>query len=416
VRGCRNIREDPTVFFIVLWAVFFLQGMTPGFWTPGLTNILTARGLGDWVPAIFIVTTACTLVSPLIGGALADQQVSAERLFAWSSILGAGVLVAAFGSLDAGWHPAWFVSLLGLYSLLNGPSWGFLALISLTHLSDGMRRFPQVRAGATVGWVAAGLVTSYILHMDSSPASGYASAVARLLSGVIAFMLPYTPPLGRRTSLKSLLGLDALSLLKRRDPGVLLLVTTLFSIPLSAFYMYAPEMLKVMGDTHPMATMSWAQVVETVSMFLVGAVMVRFRLKTVFICALGISVLRFAMSTYAGSSGQISWHVAGIALHGLTYAFFFVTAQVYLDRRVDPGLRGQAQGLFAVASTGVGPMAGALVCGWLRSRCVTPDNQGWALFWGVLAAMIAVCFVIFAVFYHEQGREKPRSTETDPAG
>ena len=404
------------MFFTLLWVVFFLQGMTPGFWTPGLTNILTARGLADWVPAIFIVTTACTLVSPLIGGALADQQMSAERLYAWTSILGAGVLVGAFGSLDAGWHPAWFVSLLGLYSLLAGPSWGLLALISLTHLTDGMRRFPQVRAGATVGWVAAGLVTSYVLHMDSSPGAGYASAVVRLLSGVLAFFLPRTPPLGRRTSLKGLLGVDALSLLKQRNTGVLLLVTTLFSIPLSAFYMYAPEMLKVMGDTHPMATMSLAQVVETVSMFLVGAAMVRFRIKTVLLCALGISVLRYAMSAYAGTTGLIFWHVAGIALHGLSYAFFFVTAQVYLDLRVDPGLRGQAQGLFSVASNGLGPMAGALLCAWLRARCVTPDNHGWTLFWGVLAAVIAGCFIIFAVYYRGRGRENPYATESDPAG
>jgi MFS family permease len=394
------------VFFTLLWLVFFLQGMTPGFWVPGLTNILTARGLGDWVPAIFLVPTACVLISPLIGGALADQRVPADRLFAWSSILGSVVLVAAFGSLDAGWHPAWFVSLLGLYSLLAGPSWGLLTMVSLTHLSDGERGFPQVRAGATLGWMAAGLMTSYLLHMDASPASGYASAVARVLSGLLAFLLPHTPPLGGAVSLRSRLGLDALSLMKQRDTGVLFLVTTLFSIPLTAFYMYGPELLIVMGDTHPMATMSVAQVLEVVSMFLVGAVMVRYRIKTVLLWALGISVLRYGMSAYAGASGQIGWHIAGLALHGVSYAFYFVTAQIYLDRRVDPGLKGQAQGLLAVASAGVGPLVGALVCGWLRARCVTPDGHGWALLWAVLAAMIAACFVIFAVFYRGLGRNK----------
>ena len=46
-----------------MWAVFFFHGMTPGFWLPALTNILRARGLGDWVAAVFVVDL------PDLGGA-----------------------------------------------------------------------------------------------------------------------------------------------------------------------------------------------------------------------------------------------------------------------------------------------------------------------------------------------------------
>ena len=139
------MRSDPKVIFTVLWVVFFFQGMTPGFWVPALTNILRARGLGDWVPAVFVVPPICALISPLIGGALADQRVAADRLLAWSSVICSVVLVAAFACLDAGWHPAWFVGLLGLYSLFSGPTWGLLATISLTGLAHGERQFPLVR-------------------------------------------------------------------------------------------------------------------------------------------------------------------------------------------------------------------------------------------------------------------------------
>ena len=390
----------------MLWVVFFFHGMTPGFWLPALTNILQARGLGDWVSAVFVVLPVCALVSPLIGGALADQRVPADRLFAWSSLICAVVLVAAFGCLDAGWHPAWFVGLIGLYSLFSGPSWGLLATISLTHLSHGERQFPLVRVGATLGWVSGGLMTSYLLHADTSPVAGYVSALARLLAGVAAFMLPHTPPLGSSTSLKSRFGLDAFALMKQRDQRVFFLVTALFSIPLSAFYMYGPEFLKALGDPHPTGTMTSAQVLEVASMLLVGTVMTRFRLKTVLSWALGLSVLRYAMSAYAGVSGAISWHIAGIALHGVCYTFYFITAQVFLDRRVDPGLKGQAQGLLAMVSGGLGPLLGALVCGWLRNQCVTPDGKGWPLFWTLLAAMIAGCFAIFALFYQGRGKHQ----------
>jgi MFS family permease len=398
------MRAEPKVVFTVLWMVFFFHGMTPGFWLPALTNILRARSLGDWVAIVFVVPPLCALISPLIGGALADQRVPADRLFAWSTLVSSVLIFAAFGSLDAGWHPAWFVSLLGAYSLFSAPSWGLLATISLTHLKHGERQFPLVRLGGTLGWMSGGLMTSYLLHADTSPVAGYASAVVRLLAGVVAFLLPHTPPLGCATSLKSRFGLDAFALMTQRDHRVFFIVTGLFSIPLSAFYMYGPEFLKVLGDPHPTGTMTVAQVLEVAGMLLVGTVMLRFRVKTVLLWALGLSVLRFSLSAHAGVTGLISWHIAGLALHGLCYTFYFITAQVYLDRRVDPGMKGQAQGLLAMISGGLGPLVGAMFCGWLRKQCVTPDGQGWTLFWSVLAAMIALCFVIFATCYQGLGR------------
>lgn len=400
------MRTDPGMVFTMLWVVFFLHGMSPGFWLPALTNILVSMGLGSWVTVVFVVPPVCALISPLIGGALADQRVAANQLFAWSSILSAVALAAAFGCLDAGWHPLWFVGLLGLASLLSGPQWGLLATIALTHLTHGERRFPQVRVGATIGWVVGGLMASYLLHLDTSPVAGYASAAAKLLCGMAAFLLPHTPPLGQSTSWKSHLGMDAFSLLKQRDSCVFFLVTTLFSIPLTAFYMYAPEFLVVLGDSHPTGTMTMAQALEIVSMFLVGAMMTRYRIKTVLLWALGASVLRYGMSAYAGVSGEISWHIGGIALHGVCYTFYFITAQVYLDRRVDPALKGQAQGLLAIASGGLGPLAGALISGWLKNQCIGADGQGWQWFWTILAAMIAGCFAIFAIFYQGQSRKR----------
>ena len=378
--------------------------MTPGFWLPALTNILKAQGLGGWVALVFVVPPLCAMISPLVGGALADQRIAADRLFVWTSFLGSGALLAAFASLHAGWNPWWFVGLLGAYSLFSGPSWGLLTTIALTHLTHGERQFPLVRLGATVGWMAAGLMTSYLLYADTSPITGYASAATRLLGGVAAFLLPHTPPLGRGTTWQSRLGLDAFSLMKQRDHCVFFVVTALFSIPLSAFYMYAPEMLTALGDKHSTATMTLAQLTEIAAMLLVGSVMMRFRVKVVLLWALGLSIVRFGMSAYAGASGLVGWHVGGIILHGMCYTFYFITAQVFLDRRVDPGLRGQAQGLLMLVSGGLGPLVGAVVCGWLRNHWVTADGRGWMEFWAILAGMIAGCYAIFALFYRGLGK------------
>jgi MFS family permease len=171
--------------------------------------------------------------------------------------------------------------------------------------------------------------------------------------------------------------------------------------------MYGPEFLRVLGDPHPTGTMTVAQVLEIASMLVVGSVMARFRLRGLLLWAIGLSVLRFGMSAVAGVHDQIGWHVAGIALHGVCYTFYFITAQVYLDRRVQPSLRNQAQGLLVMVSAGLGPLAGALLCGWLRHRCVTPDGHGWTGFWLVLAAIIAVCWLILALGYRERPEDRP---------
>jgi MFS family permease len=392
-------RSEPKSVFYWLWLVFFLHGMAPGFWMPALTNILKARGLEGWVAMVFVVPPLCALVSPLIGGALADQRIAANRLYAWTSLLGAASLFAAFFTLQGSWNPWWFVVLLGFYSLFSAPAWGLLTTVALTHLSHGERRFPLVRLGATLGWMGGGMMTSFILNSDTSPVAGMASGGVRLLGGLAAFMMPHTPPLGRGTSWKSRLGLDAFKLMKQRDHLVFFSVTALYSIPLTAFYMYAPELLKVLGDQRPTGTMAIAQLTEIVAMLLVGSVMLRFRVKTVLMWSLGLSVVRFGMSAWAGGSGSIYWHLGGIGLHGMCYTFYFITAQVFMDRRVDPGLRGQAQGLLALVTGGVGPLIGAVVCGWLRTHLVADGVHGWMEFWAALATMILICFVIFGVFY-----------------
>ncbi len=410
-----NTARDPRGVFGVLWAVFFFQGMTLGCWFPALTNLFGGLGLSSWVPMVFMVPPVCAMIGPLVGGALADQRYAANRLYFWATLLCALLLVAAFLTLDAGWHPLWFLILLALHALLSGPTWGFLATISLQHLAEPERGFPLVRVGATVGWVAGGVLTSYVLKADASPVAGYAAGAVRLLSALPALMLPHTPPLGVMSGWRSRLGLDAFVLMKERDHLVFFGVTALFSVPITAFYMHGPEFLKVLGDPRPTGTMTVAQMLEVVSMLLLGSLLARHSIKSVLLWALGLSVLRFAMSAQAGVSGLIAWHIGGLALHGVCFTLYFVTAQIFLDRRVDPGMRGQAQGLLMMVSGGLGPLAGAWCCGWLRLKLVTADGQGWALYWAILAAMIAVCVGIFACFYRGTGKPR-RGVAVSPAG
>lgn len=398
VRGERDESREKAAFRLI-WLVFFFQGMSPGFWMPALTNLFGRMGIAAWVPAAFIVPPLCALLAPLVGGALADQRIPAERVYAWSSLFSGVLLASAFGCLDAGLHPGWFIGFLAAQALAGGPSWGLLAVISMSGLKNGEKKFPLVRMGGTVGWMAGSMLTSYLLGADTSVAAGYAGAVAKIFNGIVGFHMPHTPPLGASKTWRGRWGLDAFRLFRERDHRVIFLTTCFFSIPITSFYMYSPELLKYLGDATPAGTMAWAQIAEIIGMLTVGALMGRFRLKTLLMTGLLMSVLRFGMSAVAGETGVALWHIAGISLHGLCYTYYFITVQVYLDQRVDPAMRGQAQGLLSLMYGGAGPLLGAAICGWLRNHLVAPDGTGWGNFWWVIAGSVCLCAIYFGIFY-----------------
>jgi hypothetical protein len=349
------------------------------------------------------------MISPLWIGALADNRFAAQRLLGWTALASAGLLGSAFVVLDAGFGPWWFIGLFFTSAVVGAPMWSTLAMICMRQLRRGEREFPVVRLGGTLGWLAAGFLTSLVLNADASPLAGYAAAAARLAAGFMAFGLPHTPPPGRSRSWRTLLGLDAFKLFRERDHAVFFGTTALLSMPLVAFYMWLPRHLEETGDGQVAATMAMGQLSEIVAMLLMAALMSRFRVKTLLLAALGLSVLRYVLFAWSGMSGGMVGLQVGIALHGLCYTLYFITAQLFLDRRVAPELRGQAQGLLSLMANGVGSLFGTLAVRMLHDELVLGGRGGWAGFWGWLAGAIAVLTIGFVILY----RGQPARREAD---
>ena len=151
-----------TAFAVIggLWVVFFFLGMSPGYYTPAVSNILASRGLGsDWVAYTFMAAPISALISPLIVGALADNRFPAQKVFAVIGMISGVLLYAAFAALDRLSSPYGFIVLFAAASIVAAPMWSMLASISMVHLRSGEREFPVVRLGGTLGWMAAGVLT-----------------------------------------------------------------------------------------------------------------------------------------------------------------------------------------------------------------------------------------------------------------
>lgn len=382
---------------------FFLISVAPGMWLPCLPNVLDTRGMKWVLPYAFAVAPAVALISPMIFGSMADYRFSAQKLMGVLSIVGAGFLAMAFISIDLGWGPWAYLAFQTMNALTAAPMWSLLSTTAFANLDNADKSFPLYRVWGTFGWIAAGVTVS-LLGWDSSAMTGVAAAGVRVLLGFVCFLMPDTPPQGDlghgKPSWKKYLGLDALVMFKNPSMRVFLLTSVLFAIPLGAFYMYTPILLRTLADPHPAASMTLGQLTEILAMLMLSGMLARGKLKWVLVASLFVGLLRYILFAIGSSTGGLIWIWLGIAMHGPCYTFFYVTGQMLVDKRVRPAMRGQAQALLSTLA-GVGGFAGSLLCGWYFGK-VMGIPGGWTIYWLGLAVAVLGCGVYFTLCYKRE--------------
>ncbi len=379
-----------------LSVVFFLLASAPGFWLPALSNVMHACGLEALVAIAFMIPGLATMISPLIFAAQVDQRFHAEKVLGAILVIGAVFLYLAFLGLEKGWGGGWFLTLFAINALISAPSWSLLTMITLNNLPDRGRQFGLFRLWGTVGWMVAGVLVS-LWALDTSPLTGQIAAGIRLVAGGLCLLLPPTPPGGKPAkSLPEALGFGALRLLKDRDQLVYFSAAFLFSIPLAAFYLHTPVQLKELGVTKISAMMASAQLLEALAMIFLGIIMTRFRIKTIFLIAMACGIFRYAFC----ATHEVFWLWFGIMLHGVCWTLFYEAGRIFINRRVEAGLRGQAQALLGLITSGFASILGVFVVKWLYAIFVANEGGGgWPAYWLVLTVISTVSFLLFTCLY-----------------
>jgi len=380
--------------------VFFLLAGAPGFWMPALSNVLRGHELAGYVELAFMIPGIAALISPLIFAAQVDQRLQAQKVLGVILIAGSVFLYYAFVAVEEGWGGSWFLLLMSINALISAPSWSLLTMITLSNTPESGKSFGLYRVWGTLGWMVAGFLVSW-WALDHSPTTGKIAAGVRLVAGTICFLLPATLPQGGPAkSLREALGLGALVMFKDRDQLIYFITAFLFSIPLAAFYLHTPVHLKDLGVQRISATMATAQVVEAVAMLLLGFVLRKYRIKTILVVAIVSGILRYAFCAV----DVYAWLLIGILLHGVCWTFFFEAGRIFVNRRVDPAIRGQAQALLGIATGGLAGLLGVVAAKFLFSWCVESGAGGWSAYWAVLAGFSFLSLVIFTVGYRGSDR------------
>ncbi len=409
MRVLRTLRKAEYAEIVVL---FFLQGAALGMWFVPLSTVLDAHGLRDIKPLAFAATALAAFVSPLIFGAMADRHASPAKVLRGLSLATAAAMVLASTAIKLGWNPWVVLALIQLHALCSSPTFSIASTIVFARLANAQKEFGPIRAMATLGWMSGCWIVS-ALGADTSPLAGYSGAVVWLLAAGFTFFLPEleTPKAAEHLTWHERLGLDALTLLKNPDHRVVYLTSALFCIPLAGFYPWTPPHLRALGLQHTSAWMTLGQVTEIIAMFILGTLLVRWRLKWIFACGLGFGVLRFALSAFNTKACVL----AGVLLHGCSFTLVLITAQIYLEQRVDATWRARGQALLSLMNSGVGNLLGFLGTGWWFNACLQGSTASWPRFWGGLAVVVGLVLAYFLAAYHGIGsRLRPCAAPGNP--
>ncbi len=371
-----------------------------GMWFVPLSSVLDAHGLQAIKPLAFATSALASFISPLIFGAMADRHASPVKVLRGLSLATAVAMALASFAIQEGWSPWLVLAFIQLHALCSSPTWSIASTVVLGRLRDAKREFGPIRAMATLGWMGGCWLISF-LNADSNSIAGYSGALTWLLVAASTFLLRDAPPPSSTglLTIRQRLGLDALVLLKDRDHRVVFITAALFNIPLAAFYPYTPPHLKALGLDHITAWMSLGQVTEILVMFALAGLLTNWRLKWIFATGLAFGVLRFACCALDTRVAVL----VGITLHGISFTLVFITAQIYLDERVEQSWRARAQALMSLVTGGFGNLFGYLGTGaWFAANSGSEGTR-WPQFWLGITLVTSFVLLFFLIAYRGRG-------------
>jgi len=387
--------------------MMFLQYAIWGSWSAVLSEyLLNDLGFtGFQVGVIYSLLPLATIISPFIGGQLADRYFHTDRVIAFLQLTG-GALLLYIATVNDYSQMLW---LMLLYCILYAPTLALTNSIAFINLEDTGRDFGKIRVGGTIGWIAAGLGLSawrFIAHSTgASPVHGdtlILGGVISIIMGIQSFTLPHTPP--KKEGASPWAFLDAIRMLKDKNFALFMIISFVVSTELMFYYILtAPYLVsdKIgVPNTVVAGVMTIAQVAEIVVMaVLLPIFLPKYGIRKTMI----IGILAWPIRYIIFAIGCPAWLViASLALHGFCYVFFFTVAFIYVDTVAPKDVRHSAQSLITVVVLGLGNYFGSLFAGWVQTYFTSGNVTNWTGVFLVPVVLTVACALAFLFMFKEK--------------
>ncbi|HVO98355.1 MAG TPA: nucleoside permease [Bryobacteraceae bacterium] len=387
-----------------LSAMMFLNYVVWGAWYVTLNTYLTStlHFTGTQAGAVFGTTALASMISPFFVGIVADRIFSTERVLAVLHFIGAFLLwrLASARTFAA------VYGMLLVYCLCYFPTIALTNSLTMQHLKDPGRDFPLIRVFGTLGWIAIGIAVGS-LAIEKSATPFLLASAASVVMGFFSLMLPHTPAAanGEAFSVRRVLGLDALGMLKDKSFLVFSIASVLACIPLTFYFSFTNDYLNDVHVANAAGKMTLGQVSEVGMMLVMPWVLRRVSVKGILIMGLAAWSLRYALLAFGDAGTGVWMFYLAILVHGVCYDFFFMTGQLYTDQQAPAHLRSAAQGFITFMTYGIGMYAGSLISGNALDFFTTGSGvHDWKTFWLSSAAGAFVILLIVAALFRSKAR------------
>jgi nucleoside transporter len=399
----------------------FLQYFVWGAWYVTMGTYLgeALKFQGEQIGLAYGTTALAAMISPFFVGMVADRFFATERILSVLHAVGGAILFYASTLTTFGT----FYPVLLAYTLCYMPTLALTNSLSFHQMKDPGQEFPGIRVLGTIGWIVAGLAIGF-LRLEPTAVPLRIAAGASLVLGVFSLALPHTPPqkLGHKATVHDILGLDALKLMKDRSFAVFVLGSFLICIPLQFYYAFTNPFLNEIGVVNAAGKMTMGQMSEIGFMLVMPWFFYRLGVKNMLLIGMAAWTARYVLFANGDTGGLVWMLYLGILLHGICYDFFFVTGQIYVDRRAPGDLRAAAQGFIAFVTLGVGMFIGSWLSGKIVDLYAVAGQAGvthqWERIWIVPAAGAGAVLLLFALFFRDREAPVPATAgaSTERAG
>ena len=389
-----------------LGIMMFLQYAIWGSWAPVLAAYLQNElGFnGVQVGVIYSLLPLATIISPFIGGQIADRYFSSEKVIGVLQLCG-GVFLLFISQVTNYSALMW---LMAAYCLLYAPTLALTNSIAFINLKDSEKDFGVIRVWGTIGWIAAGwALTGWRVLFKVQNATGFGgdliflAGVFSVIMGLTAFSLPHTPPKKESTSPWAFV--EAFKMMKDKNFLVFIIISFIVATELMFYYQLTSPFLEStrigLSPQSVPAVMTIAQIAEIFVMALLLPIFIKkYGIRNVLV----IGVLAWPIRYIIFAIGTPSWLViASLALHGLCFVFFFTAAFIYVDTIAPPDIRHSAQSLITFATYGIGNYVGAFFAGWVQDYFTSGGVVNWTGVFLVPCALTILCALAFLFFFRD---------------
>jgi nucleoside transporter len=411
-----------TALKIKLSIFMFLQYFIWGSWYVSMGTYLanTLKFTGEEIGLAYGAFAIGAMISPFFVGLIADRYFASEKMLGVLGLVGGGVMFL----LPQMRNFASFYSMLILYCASYVPTLALGNSLSLHHLRDPKRDFPQVKILSAVGWIAGGATLSFVFKGEQSTVQFYLAGCISIVFGLFALTLPHTPPkkVGTDVTIGQILGLDALALMRKPSFAVFVLCMFLICIPLYFYFVNMALYLTELNWEYVAGPMTLAQVSDVIFLFLLPWMLKRLGYKVTIFIGILAWVTRYTALTASVDSVwalQLTFILMAILLHGVCYDFLFIAGQLYVDDESNERIRGAAQGFIAFILWGVGAFVGTWLAGKVQgshtlSPAVGSIAHDWRGIWMYPAFMAVGVLILFLVLFRDP-RRGPTGTNNQTA-